>query len=94
MAKPPFKIAQPAPRNPGSEGQAQRRPYNPAKTAKHAMTEGETLVEAGQENMQPDGDVGDATPDEAGQEHCERPVYPAANPWPAAKAVAHKPFKL
>lgn len=92
MAKPPFNLgAQPAQRNPGSDKQAQRTSMNPAKTAKTAQAEGKTLTEAAVEDQSPDGDVGSMTPEEGDG---QRPVYPTANPWPAAKAVAHKPFKV
>ena len=98
MAKSPFNLSNVPARNPGSDKQAQRVPHSPAKTAKHAAAEGETLLEAAVEEAPPVGDVGSNTPQEAGNEHGEghvqRPVYPAANPWPEAKPVAHKPFKL
>ena len=95
----PFKVgAQPARTNPGESGQAQRKPYSPAKTAQHAQDEGESLFEAAVENMQPDGDVASTTPKDAGQKHGEdhpqRPAFPTANPWPEAEAVPKKPFKL
>jgi hypothetical protein len=77
---------------------ADRPRFNPAKTNEHAREEGETLVEAGQENMQPDFELDSSVPEEAGQPHGEghvqRPAYKAANPWPASKPVAHKPFKV
>ena len=89
----PFNVgAQPARTNPGASGQVQRKPYNPAETAKHAQADDVSLVEAGQEHRQPDGDVGGAP--EQDSEDGARPFHEPANPWPAAKPVAKKPFKL
>jgi hypothetical protein len=68
----------------------------PAKTA--ALAEGKkTLVEAAAEEMAADYEVGSAVseqmdPDQIGDG--VRPTYKAALPWPTAKAVGHKPFKL
>lgn len=88
----PFKVgAQPARKNPGD--QAQRVATNPATTAKKAQDNGETLLETAAGEMTPDFDVESNTPEE-GKGDGARPTYPTANPWPEAKPVAHKPFKL
>jgi hypothetical protein len=82
----------------GGAKQAPRPRHNAAETAKHAQSEGETLVEAAAESMVPDYEVSSAVPHEAGQSHGEghpqRPTYERSNPWPEAKPVAHKPFKI
>lgn len=80
----------------GGAKQAPRPKANHAETAKHAQDEGETLVEAGQENRQPDYEIDSAEAGSMGMTDGDgqRPVYPASNPWPPAKPVAHKPFKF
>lgn len=71
---------------------ADRPRYNQAETNKKAVGD-KTLVEAGQEEMQPDMEL-DSTAAEEGELDGERPCHKVANPWPAAKPVSHKPFKL
>lgn len=96
----PMKLRTPGDGTPAKV--APRPNFNAAKSAKHAADEGETLVEAGQENMQPDYELDSSTPEEAGhgEDHPQRPTYARANPWPATdvpklgEAVKHKPFKF
>lgn len=95
----PFKLnGQGQSGNASTAGDNSRPRYHAAQTNEHAVKEGETLIEAGQEAMQPDMELDTTTPDEVGQPHGEdhpqRPAYRAANPWPESKPVAHKPFKL
>ena len=94
----PFKLNGDAAGNASAAGANGRPRFSIAETNKHAVDEGETLIEAGQENMQPDMEIDSTRPAEAGQPHGEghpqRPAFPVANPWPAAKPVAHKPFKV
>jgi hypothetical protein len=91
MARLPFKLSTPAAQNTNAPGA--RPSFNQAEAAKIAATEGETLTEVGAEHMQPDGEIGAGAPDQ-GSEDGARPAYKPAIPWPAAKAVSHKPFKI
>jgi hypothetical protein len=91
----PFKLNQPEARNVNAPAP---RPFmNPGEPAKHAAAEGETLVEAGVELTQPNGDVGGPAEEGGtghGEGHPQRPVYPPAIRWPEAPGVSHKPFKV
>jgi hypothetical protein len=91
----PFAVGrQPAAKN---HGDGPTKPaVNEATTAKKA--EGKrTLMEAAAETMAPDYEVGSAAPqkmDPDQQGEGTRPTYEDRIPWPPAKTVAHKPFKL
>lgn len=89
--KVPFKVSEPAAKNAAEP--AQRAAKNPATTAKRAQDDGTTLTEAAAAGMTPDFEVDSNAPEE-GKGDGARPTYPTANPWPPAKPVAHKPFKL
>jgi hypothetical protein len=67
-----------------------------AQTARKAEGK-KTLVEAAAEEMAPDYEVGSTVPkrmdpDQSGAG--ARPTNAPRLPWPAAKPVAHKPFKV
>jgi hypothetical protein len=78
----------------GSNGPGRSpEPLNPAETSKRAVAGGKTLIEAGAELRTPDGEVG-GLPEEGDGGDGARPESPPAIPWPAARPVARKPFKL
>jgi hypothetical protein len=94
MGRKPFTTHEPAARNAG-DGPA-KPAVKDAQTA--AKAEGrKTLVQAAAEAMAPDYEVGSAAAkridtDQDGDG--ARPTHAPRLPWPAAKPVAHKPFKV